>query len=115
MESPKKLRTAGKLRAAAQHADAIAELEHQVVVGQQIGVAAAHVDVAVVEAAGNLQAAERHADDAALRGEDADVVERGPVRRELARGALADQRARLVDRGGIGADDEQHVVGAENR
>ena len=102
--------------AAAQHADPVAELEHEVVVGQQIGVAPAHVDVAVLEAARNLQAAERHSHHAALGRVDANVVERrsGP-RRSRRRGTFADDVACLLDLRGIGPDDQEHIVRAENR
>ena len=42
----------------AEDADAIAEFQHQAVVWQQVDVTPSHVDVAVGEAPGKLQAAE---------------------------------------------------------
>ena len=62
----------------AEHADPVPELEHELVVWQQIGAAPAHLDIGVLEA-GNLQAAERHAHHTALGRVDTDVVELGSV------------------------------------
>ena len=44
-----------EVRTIAEHADAVAEFQHQVVVWQQIDVAPADVDVAVGEAAGSFR------------------------------------------------------------
>jgi hypothetical protein len=104
-----------EIGAMTQHAHAVPELQHQVVVRQQIGIASAHVGVAVLEAARNLQPPERHAHHAAPGRVDTDVVERGPVSRDLAGGRFADEVARVLDSGWIRSDDQEHVVRPENR
>ena len=93
----------------AEHADAVAEFQHQVVVWQQIDVASSHVDVAVGEAVGKSQAAEGHSHDAAPRREDTDVVERGSIHRDR-RGRFAEQPERLSDRRRIAPDEQDDIV-----
>ena len=98
-----------EIRAMAEHADAVAEFQHQVVVWQQIDVTPSHVDVTVGEAAGKFQAAEWHSHDAALGREDTDVVERGSIHRDR-RGRFADQLERLSNRRRIAPDEQDHIV-----
>ena len=93
-----------------EQADAVAELEHQVGTGQDVGVAAAHLGDDDAFLPRQLEVADRPADDARLGGEDAQVVEVAPVLEHLPGRRVAEALAGLLEHLLGRADDQDDVV-----
>ena len=93
-----------------QHTDAIAELEHEVGAGHDVGVAAPHLDEDCRLAPGQVEVGERPAHHARAGGEDAQVVEVAAIREQPSVGRLAEAPPRLLERVLAGADREHDVV-----
>ena len=93
-----------------EHADAVAELEHEIRARQDVGVAAADLDQDGRLLPRQVEIAERPADHGRARGEHAQIVEVPTVLDEAAGRSLAEQRARLRKRFLGGSRGEQDVV-----
>ena len=93
-----------------QHTDAIAELEHEIGAGHDVGVAAPHLDDDCRLAPRQVEVAQRPAHHARAGDEDAQVVEVAAIREQPTVRRLPEAPPRLRERVLAGADREHDVV-----
>ena len=93
-----------------EQADAVAELEHEVGPRQDVGVAAAHLGDDRGLLSRQFEVADRPADDARPRGEDAQIIEIAAILDHASRRRFAEALAGLLEHLLVGSDDQHDVV-----
>src|SRR5690348_6867196 len=93
-----------------EHADAVAELKHEIRARQEVGVAAAYLDQHRRLVAWQIEIAQCPPHHRWTRSKHAQVVEVSPILNQVAGCRLAEDRARLRERLLAGSNGEQDVI-----